>query len=535
MTYTPKPLTYNPQPRRKMLDKKVLDRKRLFKEVRDYFMVSVGTLIYSIGVVLFMLPYQLTTGGVAGISSLILYATGLEFQVSYAALNILFLVCAARIVGLNFCIKSLFGFGSITMWISLLQPLCEDPVTHQLPQLLGNELFMACVLSGILEGIGLGICFYHNGSTGGTDIIIAAINKYKDISLGQIMMFCDIIVVSSSYLIFQDPQRVIFGFILLIVAAMTLDYFTRKLCQAVEFKVFSRNYSAIADRIAKEGFGVTVLSGEGWYTKSERNVVTCVCSKRYAEKIMRAIQSVDPFCFVSVTSVLGVYGEGFSNMKVKVKKQKPIIVFATNNKNKLSEVRSILGDRFEVRSLKDVGCNAELPETHDTLEDNAMEKARYINHYYGFDCFADDTGLEVEALGGAPGVYSARYANIPDDEYSDPEAGNDHDSEANMRKLLHKLDGNDNRKARFRTSIALIYQGKEHFFEGTVNGSILTEKHGTEGFGYDPIFMPEGYDKSFAELGSDIKNHISHRALATEKLAAFLLGSKGGKDKTKDR
>lgn len=509
----------------------MLDKKKIFRELRDYFMVLVGTLIYALGVEMFMLPYQLTTGGVAGISALIFYATGLQVPISYTAINIIFLIFGARIVGLNFCLKSIFGFGSIAMWLAVLHPFFVDPV----PKLLGNEMFMACVLSGIMEGIGLSICFYHNGSTGGTDIIAAAVNKYKEVSLGQIIMLCDIIIVSSSYIIFHDIQRVIFGFILLIVAAMTLDYFTRKLCQAVEFKVFSRNYSAIADRIAKEGFGVTVLSGEGWYTKSERNVVICVCSKRYAETIMRAIKSVDPFCFVSVTTALGVYGEGFGSIKTKVKNQKPIIVFATNNKNKLSEVRSILGDRFEVRSLKDVGCNAELPETHNTLEDNAMEKARYINHYYGFDCFADDTGLEVEALGGAPGVYSARYANIPDDGYSDPEAGDDHDSEANMRKLLYKLDGNDNRKARFRTSIALIYQGKEHFFEGIVNGSILTEKHGTEGFGYDPIFMPEGYDKSFAELGPDIKNHISHRALATEKLAAFLLGSKGGKDKTKDR
>ncbi|NPD81911.1 non-canonical purine NTP diphosphatase [Prevotella sp. PINT] len=506
-----------------MLTKEMLNKKRILKEVHDYFMVLVGTFMYAIGVELFMLPYQLTTGGVAGISALIYYATGLQVPISYALINITFLIFGARILGLNFCIKSLFGFGSITMWLTVLDPILRDPVTHQLPQILGNELFMACVLSGILEGLGLAICFYNNGSTGGTDIIIAIVNKYMNVSLGQMMMICDIIIVSSSYFIFHDVQRIIFGFILLVVAAMTLDYFMRKLCQAVEFKVFSRNYSAIADRIAEEGFGVTVLSGEGWYTKSERNVVMCVCSRRYAETIMRAIQSVDPFCFVSVTNALGVYGEGFETMKTKVKNQKPILVFATNSKNKLAEVRSILGDRFEIRSLKEVGCNAELPETHDTLEENALEKARYVNKYYGFDCFADDTGLEVDALDGAPGVYSARYANIEDADYNDPLVGADHDSEANMRKLLHKLDGKENRKARFRTSIALIYKGKEYFFDGIINGSILTEKHGTEGFGYDPVFRPEGYDKSFAELGGDIKNRISHRALATEKLAGFLL------------
>lgn len=270
-----------------MLTKEMLTKKRILKEVHDYFMVLVGTFMYAIGVELFMLPYQLTTGGVAGISALIYYATGLQVPISYALINITFLIFGARILGLNFCIKSLFGFGSITMWLTVLDPILRDPVTHQLPQILGNELFMACVLSGILEGLGLAICFYNNGSTGGTDIIIAIVNKYMNVSLGQMMMICDIIIVSSSYFIFHDVQRIIFGFILLVVAAMTLDYFMRKLCQAVEFKVFSRNYSAIADRIAEEGFGVTVLSGEGWYTKSERNVVMCVCSRRYAETIMQ--------------------------------------------------------------------------------------------------------------------------------------------------------------------------------------------------------------------------------------------------------
>lgn len=194
------------------------------------------------------------------------------------------------------------------------------------------------------------------------------------------------------------------------------------------------------------------------------------------------------------------------------------IVFATNNQHKLQEIREILGDQFEILSLADIGCHEDIPETGNTLEANAHQKAEYVFDHYHIDCFADDTGLEVDALGGAPGVHSARYAE-----------GTDHNSEANMAKLLRELGDNDNRKARFRTVISLIQiEGgnpvcsREYQFEGVVEGRIDREKHGSEGFGYDPVFIPEGYDKSFAELGEEIKNQISHRARAVKKLAEWL-------------
>ena len=198
------------------------------------------------------------------------------------------------------------------------------------------------------------------------------------------------------------------------------------------------------------------------------------------------------------------------------------IVFATNNKNKLSEIREILGSGFEVMSLAEIGCHEDIPETGNTLLDNAVQKARYVFEKYGYDCFADDTGLEVDALDGEPGVHSARYAE-----------GTDHDSNANMDKLLRKLGDETHRSARFRTVIALLQKQQSgesagegsvlHIFEGKVEGSIIKEKRGAEGFGYDPIFMPEGYDKTFAELGLDVKNQISHRARAVKKLADYLL------------
>ena len=192
------------------------------------------------------------------------------------------------------------------------------------------------------------------------------------------------------------------------------------------------------------------------------------------------------------------------------------IVFATNNKNKLAEIREMLdGSGIEVLSLGDIGCHDDIPETADTLEGNALQKARYIHGKYKMSCFADDTGLEVDALGGAPGVYSARYAG-----------GEGHDSEANMAKLLAELDGKSDRRARFRTVVALITdeeEGREELFEGIVTGEIIKEKRGAGGFGYDPVFRPDGYDKTFAELGHEVKNKISHRALAVAKLVARLL------------
>ena len=237
------------------------------------------------------------------------------------------------------------------------------------------------------------------------------------------------------------------------------------------------------------------------------------------------------------------------------------IVFATNNQHKLEEIRAILGPSFEIVSLAEIGCHEDIPETGKTLEENALMKAQYVYDHYHISCFADDTGLEVEALGGAPGVYSARYAamefspTLPSSTAPSPSAAASspsstvpspsaavpdgfpsvlsHNSEANMARLLRELANYNNRKARFRTVIALIEKKDVcpcgctsiqvvHQFEGIVNGEIIRTRRGGEGFGYDPIFQPEGYDKTFAELGADIKNTISHRARATAKLAEYL-------------
>ncbi len=186
------------------------------------------------------------------------------------------------------------------------------------------------------------------------------------------------------------------------------------------------------------------------------------------------------------------------------------LVFATNNPHKLQEVREILSGQYEVVGLKDIGFTGDIPETGTTLDENASIKSHFVLEHYGMDCFADDTGLEVEALNGAPGVYSARYA------------GEEATYEKNVDKLLKELSGKTNRSARFRTVISLLLDGKEYTFEGTVEGKIIEERRGEGGFGYDPVFVPEGYEQTFAEMDAVLKNKISHRGRATRKLVEFL-------------
>lgn len=494
--------------------------KLIAAEASDYFYIAIALLIYAAGVTLFLLPYEITTGGVTGIASLIFFATGIEVQISYLIMNAILLVLAIKIVGWRFCVKTIYGVGLLTIYLWVLQRMVEDDNGH-LPHLVGDQAFMAVVLGALLEGIALGICFSHNGSTGGTDIIAAIVNKYKEVSLGTVLMLLDCIIISSSYFVFvgnegstKALEKIVFGFTALIISGMTLDFVVNRNRQSVQFMIFSRNYSHIASMLNKQGFGVTVLDGTGWYTRTERKVVVVVARKRQSVNILRYIKTIDPYAFVSMGNVQGVYGEGFDPMKAKIKKAKPTLVFATNNQHKLEEVRKIIGDKFEIRSLEDIGCKVELPETSDSLEGNALQKAQYIKKYYGFDCFADDTGLECAALGGEPGVRSARYAC--------EDGGPDHDSEANMKKLLKNLEGKEDRSAQFRTAIALLYKDETLVFDGIVKGHIISEKKGNEGFGYDPVFMPDGYNETFAELGSDVKNKISHRAQAVAKLCEFL-------------
>lgn len=362
-------------------------KKGRWSELVDYLMIALGTAFYCIGVTLFMLPYKLTTGGVAGIASIIFYATGIEVQVSYLTINVLFLIAGVKILGWRFCMKTIVGVACATFWMWLFQRILEDG-NGILPQICGTQSFMACVLGAMIEGYGLSLCFGHNGSMGGTDIIAACVNKFKDMSLGQIILACDICIISSCYFIFHDIERVVFGYVTMAVCSISLDYCTRRQHQAVRVEIFSRNYMGVADAITKAGFGVTVMDGMGWWTHSERKVVVCIASKRYYPIIARCIKRVDPYAFLAVTNVENVYGEGFSTMKTKLKDQLPILVCASNDDVRLGKARRRLGKHYDIRSLNDIGCTADIPQTHDNAHDNIIQKVHFVTKYFGFDSYA---------------------------------------------------------------------------------------------------------------------------------------------------
>ncbi len=510
-----------------------LDHRIIWQEAKDYIWISLGLMLYTFGWTVFLLPYEIVTGGVTGLSAIIFYATRIPIEYSYFVINFSLLVVALKILGFKFMMKTIYAIFFLSFLLWGAQKLMTGP-DGEFYQVLGpGQEFMSLIIGCVITGTSLAIVFLHNGSTGGTDIIAAVVNKFHDFSLGTVLIGVDLCIIGSCLFIpqfgeeLQRCYKVVFGLCTMFVECFTLDYVMNSRRESVQFMIFSREYDKIARAITKHtDHTLTILDGHGWYTGTEMKVICLLAKKNESVLIFRLIKMIDPRAFVSQSSVIGVYGEGFDQIKVKVKNSpnpttdsptanSPLpLVFATNNQHKLEEIRSILGSRFEILSLNDIGCHVDIPETANTLEGNAIQKARYIVDHYGYDCFADDTGLEVPALGGEPGVHSARYAE-----------GTDHNSEANMQKLLHRLEGVDDRRAQFRTVICLARKGDSSnytLFEGVVKGTISKEKHGTEGFGYDPIFVPEGYNESFAQLGMDVKNHISHRARAVEKLVKYL-------------
>ena len=494
----------------------------IWNEAKDYLFIALGLAIYTVAFTVFLMPYQIVAGGVTGLSAIIYYATGFHLENTYIIINGLLLLVALKILGVKFLMKTIFAIFTLYIMLMFAQEIMPKQANGLPFKLMGEgQDFMSMIIGCVLTGIALATVFLHNGSTGGTDIIAASVNKYHpNVSLGNVLIAADFCIIGSCMFFpqfgdyMERAHKVMFGFCVMAMENYTLDYIMNGRRQSVQFMIFSQKWQEIANAIGTEmNHGVTILDGHGWYTGRRSKVLCILAKKNESVNMFRLIKMIDPQAFVSQSSVIGVYGEGFDEMRVSIKKEKKKmkIVFATNNQNKLMEVRKILGNKFEVLSLSDIGCHDDIPEKGQTLEDNALLKAQYVYNKYRVDCFADDTGLEVEALGGAPGVYSARYAG-----------GVGHDSEANMRKLLKELENKDNRKARFRTIFVLIIGGKVQRFEGIVNGEIIREKRGGEGFGYDPIFKPEGYDKTFAELGTGIKNQISHRARATKKLAEYL-------------
>ncbi len=292
-------------------------KNELWQESKDYLGILFGLTLYAIGFTAFILPYQITTGGLSGVAAIIFYATGFRVQYTYFMVNVVLLIAAIKVLGFRFCIKTIFGIVALTFELGFFQEILADE-NGQLPKILGDQTFMACVLGGCTEGIGLAIVFLSNGSTGGTDIIASIINKYRDITLGRVMMFCDIAIVSSSYLVFHETQKIVFGFCVLIISMVSLDYYMNSMRQSVQFLIISNKYADIAEAITHQlDRGVTVLHGEGWYSKEPRQVLVVLAKRRESVEIFRLIKRIDSNAFVSQSNVVGVYGEGFDHIKVK--------------------------------------------------------------------------------------------------------------------------------------------------------------------------------------------------------------------------
>ena len=289
-----------------------LSRQVLLRETRDYLMIALGMILYGIGWTVFLLPNDITTGGVPGIASIVFWATGFPVQYTYFLINAVLLMLALKILGFKFSIKTIFAVFTLTFFLSLIQELTAGM------HLLQDQPFMACVLGASFCGSGIGIAFSSNGSTGGTDIIAAIINKYRDITLGRVMMICDMIIITSSYFVLKDWEKVVYGFVTLYVCS--LDQIVNSARQSVQFFIISKKYQEIGKEINALHRGVTVIDATGLYTGQEQKMMFVLAKKRQSTTIFRIINDIDPTAFVSQSAVIGVYGEGFDHFKLKKSK-----------------------------------------------------------------------------------------------------------------------------------------------------------------------------------------------------------------------
>ena len=282
--------------------------------MKDYLMIALGMILYGIGWTVFLLPNDITTGGVPGIASIVFWATGFPVQYTYFLINAVLLMLALKILGFKFSIKTIFAVFTLTFFLSLIQELTAGM------HLLQDQPFMACVLGDSVCGSGIGIAFSSNGSTGGTDIIAAIINKYRDITLGRVMMICDMIIITSSYFVLKDWEKVVYGFVTLYVCSFVLDQIVNSARQSVQFFIISKKYQEIGKEINALHRGGTVIDATGVYTGQEQKMMFVLAKKRQSTTIFRIINDIDPTAFVSQSAVIGVYGEGFDHFKLKKSK-----------------------------------------------------------------------------------------------------------------------------------------------------------------------------------------------------------------------
>lgn len=289
----------------------ITKRQQLLRETKDYLLIALGMIMYAVGWTVFLLPNNLPSGAVPGIASVVYWATGFPVQYTYLLINFALLLLALKILGLKFCLKTIFAVGVLTFSTPVFQHFVKG-------SLINDQPFMACVLGASFCGGGIGVAFSANGSTGGTDIIAAIINKYRDITLGRVILICDVIIISSSYLVLHDWEKVVYGYVVLFISSFVLDQVVNSARQSVQFFIISQKYEEIGKRINKDLHrGVTFIDGVGCYTHNNVKMMFVLAKKRESNTIFRLIKDIDPNAFVSQSAVIGVFGEGFDKIKVK--------------------------------------------------------------------------------------------------------------------------------------------------------------------------------------------------------------------------
>lgn len=289
----------------------ISNRQQLLRETKDYLLIALGMIMYAVGWTVFLLPNNLPSGAVPGIASVVYWATGFPVQYTYLLINFALLLLALKILGLKFCLKTIFAVGVLTFVTPVFQHFIKD-------SLINDQPFMACVLGASFCGGGIGVAFSANGSTGGTDIIAAIINKYRDITLGKVILMCDIVIITSSYFVLHDWEKVVYGYVVLFISSFVLDQVVNSARQSVQFFIISQKYEEIGKRINKDLHrGVTFIDGVGCYTNNNVKMMFVLAKKRESNMIFRLIKDIDPNAFVSQSAVIGVFGEGFDKIKVK--------------------------------------------------------------------------------------------------------------------------------------------------------------------------------------------------------------------------
>ncbi len=283
--------------------------KKLSSTIKEYSIITFGLLLFTVGWVVFIIPAEITGGGISGVAAVVYYATKIPVSITFLVINAVLVLVAIKILGANFGVKTIYSIAVLTAFFALFQNIIKEPIV--------NDDFLSAVLGGMSGGIGLGVVFSRGGSTGGTDIFAMIVNKYRNISPGRIIMLCDVIIIASSYFVFQSAEKMVYGYVTMWVVSYTLDSFLSGANRSAQMFIVSKQYNEIAEYINTEVIrGVTLLDGTGWYTKEETKIIMSVVRKKETGAIFRKIKEIDPNAFISMGSVMGVYGEGFEKLRM---------------------------------------------------------------------------------------------------------------------------------------------------------------------------------------------------------------------------